>query len=117
MNIQAKLKEMRERCEAADRLVCDLASGKKKWNMCVPPQKDDTDMVLIEPVRTDMPALLSALEVCLEALEECNGINMRQYGTVEAFQKPAQQTSGTISADLIHTAIKKVEAILLREGK
>lgn len=46
----------------ADTLICSLASGVKKWTMSIPVQKDDTDMVLIEPVRTDIPALLAYIE-------------------------------------------------------
>ena len=64
-----KLKALRERAQLADRLVCDLASGKKKWNMCVPPQSDDTDMILITPVREDIPTLLAMVEAAKEALE------------------------------------------------
>lgn len=106
MTIKQKLEAMRQRCEAADRLVCDLASGKKKWNMCVPPQKDDTDMVLIEPVRSDNPKLIEVVEVCLAALEKYENVGF----------KP------TFSDDPGHMiypardAKKKAEAILGREG-
>ena len=74
MTIKQKLDEMRQRCEAADRLVCDLASGKKKWNMCIPAQEDDTDFVLVNPLR-EMPLLISALEVCMGALEKIGKTN------------------------------------------
>jgi hypothetical protein len=69
MKIAERLREIKDLAERADRLVCDLASGRKKWNMCVPPQDDDTDMVLIELPRTTVPALVSALERAVEALE------------------------------------------------
>lgn len=26
--------------------VCDLAAGRKKWNMCIPPEPGDSDMLL-----------------------------------------------------------------------
>lgn len=58
------------KAKAADSLICDLASGRKKWNMCIPPQADDTDMVLIELPRTTLPLLVDALSKAVGALEE-----------------------------------------------
>jgi hypothetical protein len=61
-----RLEEIEARANAVDRLACDLASGKKKWQMCVPPQSDDSDMMIVNLARTDVPYLL-ALARSLEA--------------------------------------------------
>lgn len=103
MDLKTKLDEMRKRCKAADRLVCDLASGKKKWNMCIPAQEDDTDFVLVNPLR-EMPLLISALEVCLGALEDCTGGDLASG-------------EGIYKAEVARIALAKAEALLVGEGK
>ena len=40
------MSEWKEARDKAHREICDLAQGKRKWEMCIPPQKTDSDMVL-----------------------------------------------------------------------
>jgi len=51
----------------AHRIICDLAAGKHRWQMCVPPQKDDSDMVLQAPLDI-IPQLLALAQRQNEAL-------------------------------------------------
>lgn len=60
---------IRERAELAHREICDLASGKRKWRMCVPVQKDDSDMTLQAPL-DDIPKLIKAVEILSTALRQ-----------------------------------------------
>jgi hypothetical protein len=39
-----------ELIEAAKQLIIDLAKDRSKWRMCIPPQKDDSDELLMEVV-------------------------------------------------------------------
>ena len=41
--------ELIERCEKVIHDVCE--TGGKKWTMCVPPQVNDSDMLLCELIR------------------------------------------------------------------
>lgn len=65
---KAQLEQMKKAKMNAHREICDLASGKRKFEMCIPPQKTDSDMVLQEPL-DHMDALIEKLEVAVEALE------------------------------------------------
>lgn len=56
-----ELKEIRERLEKAHQEICGLANGKRKWTMCVPPEPDDSDMVLQAPL-DDIAHLLKLTE-------------------------------------------------------
>ena len=56
------LKQVSEREAKAHREICDLASRKKEWRMCVPPQKDDSDMTLQAPL-DDVPTLLKIIDI------------------------------------------------------
>lgn len=68
--IKAKLAEIEAEAKIADKLVCDLAAGTKKWQMCVTPQDDDTDMMLVKQVRETIPSLLATLSDLVGALEK-----------------------------------------------
>lgn len=56
-----------EKVAKAHRIICDLAAGKHRWQMCVPPQKDDSDMVLQAPLDI-IPQLLELAQRQNEAL-------------------------------------------------
>ena len=66
---------LKEFCEfdtnKAHRLICDIASGKHRWQMCVPPQADDSDMVLQAPLDhlDRLKPVLDALVECVEAMK------------------------------------------------
>lgn len=68
-SIRDAIREIRERAEKADDHICDLASGKARWQMCVPPQDDDSDMLLSHISRTDIPRLCEVIEIMTKALE------------------------------------------------
>jgi len=67
--IKDKIAEIGAEAKVADKLVCDLAAGTKKWQMCVPPQDDDTDIMLVKQVRETIPSLLATLSELVEALD------------------------------------------------
>lgn len=68
--LEALLKRVEERSKKADRIVCDIAAGTHRWQMCVPPQPDDSDMVLIGSVREDIGLLAKLVKIQGEALEK-----------------------------------------------
>ena len=45
-----KLDEIKQRSALAHKYICELAAGKHRWNMCIPPQPDDSDMALQAPI-------------------------------------------------------------------
>jgi chromosome segregation ATPase len=53
--------ELLKRADAAMERVGDLASGKRKWRMCVPVQADDDDVLLTTTIR-DLAARVRELE-------------------------------------------------------
>ncbi len=67
MTIDQHLNEIKGRVELAHRHICDLAAGKKKFGMSIPPQSDDSDMTLQAPL-DDISRLVKALEVAEEHL-------------------------------------------------
>ena len=78
--LQAKLREIETSIAKAHRHICDLASGKAKWTMCVPVQSDDSDAVLQAPL-DHLERLCAALRVADEALEGLHkGCNYMSWG-------------------------------------
>lgn len=71
MTIDERLKEIEERLKNAHREICDLASGKRKWEMCIPPQPTDSDMILQAPL-DDLAKLIEMVRVAMEALSKPN---------------------------------------------
>lgn len=67
MNLPTLLSKAKELGEKADRHVCDLASGKARWNMSIPPQDDDSDILLSNAIRL-LPLLVRIVERQKEAL-------------------------------------------------
>lgn len=118
-NLSDKLKEMRERCEAATKgpmvlVRHDWEGGDINYQIeC----KDITakhlvvasvmnklsDAKFVSNSFTDMPALLDAIEMCLGALQECCYCDEGWYRSIEP----------CVSCE----ATTKVEAILLKAGK
>lgn len=68
MTLNERLKEIEERRDKAHREICDLASGKRKWEMCIPPQATDSDMTLQAPL-DDLALLLAVVKELRAALE------------------------------------------------
>lgn len=54
------LNDYRERLGKGLRHAKDLASGRKKWTMCVPVQDDDSDMLLVDAMRVGLAAVTEA---------------------------------------------------------
>lgn len=67
-SLHSILKEAKDVCKKADKHVCDLASGKKRWNMTIPPQKDDSDILLSDAIRLNS-RLIKSLELALYYIE------------------------------------------------
>ena len=63
--LKAAIEKVREEARLAHREICDLASGKRKWEMCVPPQKTDSDMTLQAPLDS-IDRLTAALEKAMD---------------------------------------------------
>lgn len=53
--------EIKQRAKLAHNYICELAAGKHRWTMCIPPQKDDSDMALQAPL-DDVEHLISEIE-------------------------------------------------------
>lgn len=108
MNLKTKLEEMRKRCEAAtktfgigDTLIGDTGHwatvrGLPTHSAYLANYLKIEDATFIAAARTDMPALIEALEVALEGLQEYDN----KYSLTWAKK-----------------AIVKIDAILLGEGK
>lgn len=56
----------------AHREICDLAAGKRRWEMCIPPQASDSDMTLQAPLDhlARLTPILSSLIAVVEANEK-----------------------------------------------
>ncbi len=92
----------RARIDTAHKEICGLSSGKRKWEMCVPVNKADSDIVLQAPL-DDSKKILDALEIALGALEkaqeflitdgceECSAVWEKRYGF-----KPAREAQQKI---------------------
>lgn len=65
MTLTQRLEEIREVSTKAHREICDLASGKRKWEMCIPPQSTDSDITLQAPLDA-ITKLITALEKAVE---------------------------------------------------
>lgn len=61
-----EIKEIKIRLDRAHREICDLAQGKKKWNMTIPPEPTDSDMILQAPL-DDLTRLIQTYEATKEA--------------------------------------------------
>lgn len=68
MNTETLLKRAKELEGDAHRHICDLATGKKRWNMSIPPQKDDSDILLSDAIQAGA-VLREMVEKMREALE------------------------------------------------
>lgn len=67
-----RAQKARDLSDKAHREICDLASGKRKWEMCVPVQTTDSDMVLQAPL-DEMKFLTETVISLAKALkEECS---------------------------------------------
>lgn len=69
--------EMKERARKARHLVVKLAAkGDKAWQMCVPPQPDDSDM-LLTAVADDVDTLLATCTALEARAERAEGLLSR----------------------------------------
>ncbi len=72
--------KLRERLKfdtgAAHRVICDIAEGKHRWEMCIPVQQTDSDMILQTPL--DYIDRLAPLhELLLETVETLDALARR----------------------------------------
>lgn len=84
--IQELSKKLREAREKAHRHICDLASGKKKWEMCVPVQPTDSDITLQAPLDMIDP-ILDELD---RLIEESEGYKKHVVGGPESLGRMIQ---------------------------
>ena len=68
MTLKTYLEQVKVKSEVAHKEICDLAKGSRKWEMCVPHQKTDSDFVLQAPL-DDIPTLIEIIKKQDEALE------------------------------------------------
>jgi len=133
MNLQTKLEEMRTRCEAASpgpwQVDQPYGTEMRSVNQTLTMEDGTTfadmdwvighmqvsnspkyreDAAFIAAARSDMPALISALEVALGAIHEA-----KLWCDVGAVEKGEDYTLG----ERLDEAIEKAEALLLGEGK
>lgn len=123
MNLQTKLEEMRKRCEAAKlgKAIVqrfDNESGEIHYQIELEDVFRD-DMIFasvwnhkaraefVKHSIADMPALLSALQVALGALEDIDSMR-------EEYAGEFVRTEGS---EIAAQALVKAEALLLQEGK
>ena len=91
MTLNERLKEIEERRDKAHREICDLASGKRKWEMCIPPQATDSDMTLQAPL-DDLALLLAVVKELRAALDGIANIqNLDWPDRIYAAQAIARQ--------------------------
>jgi hypothetical protein len=72
-DIKARLEKWKQEAELAHREICKLADGSRRWEMCVPVQDTDSDVVLQKPI--------DALNACLPLLLEAASFvkNVAEY--------------------------------------
>lgn len=61
--------------QLAHREICDLASGKRRWEMSIPPRSTDSDVVLqnaLDVASNEIQRLERALERCREQRDYYN---------------------------------------------
>jgi hypothetical protein len=56
------LESIKARAQAADKAICAVAQNANHFRMSVPPQPDDTDMLVTGLAREDVPALIAYIE-------------------------------------------------------
>lgn len=90
MNLdEKKLDEIKQRSALAHKYICELAAGKHRWNMCIPPQPDDSDMALQAPI-DDIKFLLEKIKRLEKAVElmreslEISALGITQFDGVDA---------------------------------
>ncbi len=85
--IQDYIKAVRDRAERAHDEICGLASGKRKWTMCIPVQATDSDMTLQSSL-DDLDKLLRALEVAVNGL---NILKLKSCGCSQLASEAKEQ--------------------------
>ena len=60
--IRPDIPAIQRRAQAADKAICAVAQDANKFQMCVPPQPDDTDTLIVGLTREDVPALIAYIE-------------------------------------------------------
>jgi hypothetical protein len=73
------------------------------------------DAAFIAHARTDIPTLLRIVREMQRALEEVNGINMRQYGSVEKLRDAAHRTPNVIAALFVFEALARCQEIAVEK--
>lgn len=73
----------------AHREICDLAAGKRRWEMCIPPQASDSDMTLQAPLDhlARLTPILSSLIAVVEANEKAYELICSQHYSSSGISK------------------------------
>lgn len=65
-----RLDEIKARCEAADKAVCEVAKDPAKFKMTIPSLPTDTDELVTTICRTDIPWLIAEVERLQKRVDE-----------------------------------------------
>lgn len=77
MTLSELLEKLKEKSDKAHREICDLASGKRRWEMSIPVRETDSDMVLQAP--------LDLITTLIEIVKEQDEALYRIAGTYDDF--------------------------------
>lgn len=74
-----RIEEIEERAEKCDEIVCKIhsSSGRDGIHMSIPPQPHDSDMMLTQTIRTDVPLLCRALRKILTQLTNVEAMGIK----------------------------------------
>lgn len=111
------LEETRMRAKRAHRQICELASGKRKWQMSIPVHEDDSDMVLQAPL-DDLNAALDHIERLSSALREIlSNVALDWYvAQFHEDETPGGERSG-ILAKYHNSELRKRASIAFEEAR
>lgn len=62
--------KLQNSCDIAHREITGLASGKRKWEMCIPAQETDSDIVLQEPLSVFQKQIIPVIMALVDRVEQ-----------------------------------------------
>lgn len=70
MTLEEYLKKVQERGQLLSQYGCDVAADPKKFRMTIPPNENDTDILMVNVGDKDIPKLLRIIETLTIELSE-----------------------------------------------